>query len=129
MATTGVPSTLYESNDAPDLVNGAFAKHTHELGKIESGSSLRYAGTLSPGSTGDTVGLFFPGDPDYPSDTTQLAVLTYEFSLPDGVMFNGFSIGSEGDGTILWVKAKNTTSSPVNTRDCGLRATVMFIRG
>lgn len=31
MATTGVPNALYESNDAPDLVSGAFATHTHDL--------------------------------------------------------------------------------------------------
>lgn len=31
MATTGVPNQLYQGTDAPDLVGGAFANHTHEV--------------------------------------------------------------------------------------------------
>lgn len=31
MATTGVPNQLYQGTDAPDLVGGVYAGHTHEV--------------------------------------------------------------------------------------------------
>lgn len=89
------------------------------------------APTFKPGRQVPPVGLLFPADPDYPSNATQLAVLTYQFALPDGVVFNGFSVGSygsSGEDTILWLHAKNTTSSTVSAGNCALMATVMFIR-
>ena len=128
MATTGVPSVLYESNDAPDLVSGAFATHTHELGKISSGAAEHPGNDLPAGASGTPIGLAIPADPDYPSDTTQLAVLSYQLALPDGVVFNGFSVDSSGDDIILWLHAKNTTSSNVTAADCAFFATVMLIR-
>lgn len=35
MATTGVPNKLYKGTDAPDLVDGAYATHTHDVSVIQ----------------------------------------------------------------------------------------------
>lgn len=35
MATTGVPNQLYQGTDAPDLVHGAYAGHTHQVDSAE----------------------------------------------------------------------------------------------
>lgn len=42
MATTGVPNQLYSASNKPDLVNGAYAGHVHEVAGIDIPENADY---------------------------------------------------------------------------------------
>lgn len=61
MATTGVPNQLYQGTDAPDLVDGAFATHTHDYSGPEIKTrrkNQQYSGTVSA-NTNDFIKIDF----------------------------------------------------------------------
>lgn len=62
MATTGVPSVLYETNDAPDLVSGAFAQHTHVLDEGNLSFVSESNVTSMRINTGSTINRVAVGD-------------------------------------------------------------------
>lgn len=77
MATTGVPNVLYEASDAPDLVSGAFAQHTHDV-SIDTNTNLS---NVIPTSVGCSVYVFFSGGLPEPADTFSMDIVSHDLHV------------------------------------------------
>lgn len=100
MATTGVPNQLYKGTDAPDLVDGAFANHTHEVVENVWNPSVARSTCYADTNTVEVTGvsgmltafksnLFRPhGFFEFTASIPVCDRLWFEFILNDSALYN-----------------------------------------
>ena len=121
MATTGVPNQKYQGTDAPDLVAGAFATHTHDI-KITRQTVSTNNLPLIGGGDGSVADLTIP----IPEGKSFVCIDCITTSATDYIAISSYSWGQAGSNVQLYVYYHNFRDQPIN-KNYRISATAVFI--
>ena len=123
MATTGVPNQLYQGTDAPDLVEGAFAKHTHEVEiTLQTVKKTTNNLPLIEGGKGSVTELTFP----IPEGKSFVGIRSITTSATEYIAISSFSAQVAVSDVSLYIYYHNYRDQKVD-KNYTISASAVFI--
>lgn len=117
MATTGVPNQLYQGSDAPDLVAGAFATHTHGIKTYVAEGNSNGHSDLEVGNSFSTQVVI--NRPEGAS--TMIGILSIKPTNVNAAI-SGFSITNDPDYDLVTITAVNAGQATISNLSFNVKA-------